>query len=120
MGQNPLSKKHRRFLNMAFEVARDSTLRCMHGAVLVKNGNVIAVAANRLRNDPRFVEDSDDKSSIHSYHAEIMAIKRANTSLVGATIYVARAKHGKPSFSRPCNNCYEAIRDAGVKEIIYT
>ena len=105
---------------MAFEIARDSTLRCRHGAVIVKNGNVVSVAANRLRNDPRFVEDADDKSSIHSYHAEIMAINRANTSLRGATIYVARERHGQPSLSRPCSNCYDAIVSAGIKEIIYT
>lgn len=87
---------------------------------MVKNGNVLAIGINTLRNDPAFVHRNETKSGVHSYHAEIVAMRRVRGSLEGATIYVAREMHGKPSLSRPCNRCYRAIVAAGIKEIIYT
>jgi deoxycytidylate deaminase len=96
-------------------------MRAKHGAVLTKNGNVVAVATNRLRNCPRTIKHAGADN--YSYHAERLAIRRAqanNVDLDGAVIYVARSMGRGSGLSRPCNRCYDAIVDAGIKKIVYT
>ena len=74
------------------------------GAVIVKNGKVIAEGANRVapNNDP-------------TAHAEVMAIRKAcreleTFDLGGCTIY---------SSCEPCPMCLSALYWAGVKRICY-
>ena len=90
-----------------------------HGAVVVKSGRVMAVGINKWRNHPSIIEQSKVKHEC-SVHAEVDAISRVNNAR-GATIYVARVNNsGEPLLSRPCDNCYTAILDAGISKIIYT
>lgn len=72
---------------------------------------------NRFRNHPDTVSDPHTQSS---YHAEIGALRMASDAR-GATVYVARhAGNGKPGQSRPCEACELALREAGVRKVIYT
>lgn len=95
-----------------------------HGAIVTIGGKVVAVGVNRLRNDPsKFPANHLNKNSEDiSVHAEIAALKALGGEAKGAKIYIARwhPKTGKTSLSRPCDNCYKALMEAGVKEIIYT
>jgi deoxycytidylate deaminase len=119
-----LSNKQKRMLNLAAKIAETSELGQQHGAVIVKGGRVISVGVNKWRNKS-FVEITHSQPSPHSlvlsYHAEIDAINRAGINLNGSTMYIARINTEKEHrFSRPCNNCMDAIHAAGIKKIIYT
>lgn len=90
-----------------------------HGSVIVKGGRVISTGINKERSHPRIVSSEHIKDHC-SVHAEIDAIKKAK-DVSGATIYVARVnKRGVARDSRPCNRCYEVIKNNGIKKIIYT
>jgi deoxycytidylate deaminase len=109
-------------VRLATVLAETSKCRIRHGAILVRGGSVLSCGTNRDRNCPSVFDNSHDKSRHSSLHAEMAAIKKASTtSLVGATIYVARVnKQGLPRMSRPCNHCYVEILRAGIKEIVFT
>lgn len=108
-------------MNIAFMVAQDSDLRAQHGAVITQSGKPVVIATNRKRNCPRTTPGAGEDN--YSYHAERLAIKRAvaqGIDLRGAVIYIARNMHGKRSLSRPCNRCYNAIVESGIKKVVYT
>jgi len=90
-----------------------------HGAVIVRGGSVLATGMNKDRNHPTIV--SSEHIKIHcSVHAEIDALKKVDDPR-GATIYVARVnRRGQERNSRPCPSCYSAIKNSGIKKIIYT
>ena len=90
-----------------------------HGSVIVKGGRVISTGINKERSHPRIVSSEHIKEHC-SVHAEVDAIKKAK-DVTGATIYVARVnKRGKARDSRPCNRCYEVIKNNGIKKIVYS
>jgi len=115
-----ISNKDKRYLKLAKNIALSSKERRKHGAVIVKSNRVLSVGINKFRNHPDIIPESMIKKSC-STHAEIDALKKINYDAKNATIYVARVNNnGQPMLSRPCNNCYIAIKDAGVKNIVYT
>jgi len=92
------------------------------GAVIVKNGKVIANGANNfplnLNHSKQLSWDNKSKDWIETkypyvVHAEMNAYADANKkkqSINGATIYVTLY---------PCNECAKNLIQAGIKEIIY-
>ncbi len=96
----------RRFMNMAIELSERNIAEGggPFGAVIVKDGEVLASAANRVvpNNDP-------------TAHAEVNAIREAcaklqTFSLKGSTIYAS---------CEPCPMCLSAIYWAGIDRICY-
>ncbi len=89
-----------RYLTIARKVARKSTHRHQqHGAVVVRGGAVLASAAN---------------SSRRGRCAERRALKC--NSFDGATVYTARSNG---LCSRPCDACVAAMREAGVRSVVF-
>lgn len=95
----------RRWLSLALKVSAQA-LHPQHrlGAVVVRGGHVLAKAANIAR----------PLDSGHRGHAEVRALQQ--TDATGATLYVVRS-NGR--MSRPCPACWQAIRAAGVRQVIY-
>ena len=101
-----ITEDDRRFMKMACDLACEN-VDCgggPFGAVIVKDGEVIAAAGNSvtLDNDP-------------TAHAEVNAIRRAcaltrNFKLDGCVVY---------SSSEPCPMCLGALYCAGVSRIYY-
>lgn len=90
-----------------------------HGAVIVRGGSVISVGINKNRNHPTVVSSEHIKTHC-SVHAEVDAIRKVKNAK-GATIYVARVnKSGGDLLSRPCDRCHKAIKDAGIRKVVYT
>lgn len=99
--------QHEKFLTMAINLAKKSAKNNLggpFGAVVVKNGKVIAKAHNTVvpNNDP-------------TAHAEINAIRKAckkmkNFELKGCTIYAS---------AEPCPMCLGAIYWTRLKDIYY-
>ena len=115
-----LGKRDTYFLGMARTMAESSNERKRHGAIVVKNGNIVGMGFNRFRNDPDKVSPEHIKSDC-SYHAEIIALRMAGDKTSGATLYVARVNNvGLDRNSKPCHNCEQAIKVAGIKRVVYT
>ena len=87
-------------------------------ALIVKGGSVISTGLSKRRNDPLNVPGGENCSE----HAEAAALRRARKSnLSGATAYIARiGRDGEPKLAKPCSECEQALRDAGIKKIVYT
>lgn len=101
------------------KLAEYSTCKQQHGAIIIKGGSVLSVGINRNKNNPTFVGEATKNWSVHAEAAAIRACKGAD--LRNATIYVARINNsGKPMMSKPCLKCEKAIREAGIKKVVYT
>lgn len=108
-------------LDLAAKVAETSEQRYRLGAVVVKNGNVIAVGVNKRRNHPDIFESKAQIMRHASCCAERDALRRAGEAARGSTVYVARvSKSGGVLLARPCNRCYTAMKSAGVKTAYWT
>ncbi len=101
-----ITDEDRRFMKMACDLAMENIDNGggPFGAVIVRNGEVIAAAGNTvtLNNDP-------------TAHAEVNAIRRAcslthNFKLDGCVVY---------SSCEPCPMCLSALYWAGVSRIYY-
>lgn len=106
-------------MNRAMNLAELSTATQKHGAVIVIGGSVMGVGVNVNKNDPNYAGENTVKFSVHAEEAALRACKGAN--LRRATIYVARVnKKGEPAMSKPCLRCQKAIKDAGIRKVVYT
>lgn len=101
-----ISAEDRAFMRMAIELSIENIDQGggPFGAVVVRNGHVVAKGANRVvaNNDP-------------TAHAEVVAIRNAcreleTFDLEGCTIYAS---------CEPCPMCLSAIYWAGIKRICY-
>lgn len=94
----------------------ESRERTKHGCIIVNGGAVQSKGTNTYRNQPGIIQEIEALSD----HAEINALKRGS-NLRGAVAYIARVNnHGEPRQSRPCPDCLQALKDAGIKRIVYT
>lgn len=115
-----LTKSARSAITLARSVAQSSLSKHRHGAVLTRGGNVISTGFNKDRNDPRLC--SPEHILQHcSTHAEASAIMQAGPAARGSVLYVVRVnKKSKLLNSRPCPRCWDAIRAAGVRKVVYS
>lgn len=92
-----------------------------HGAVLVKGGSIINIAANSDNHTP-FGQRFRSLPGRATHHAElgcILGIDKSMTS--GGVVYVARInKAGDWKMSKPCSMCHEALKFVGVRKVVYT
>ena len=99
-------------------------LACM----IYKGGNLLSSAVNQKKTHPTM-------KKYNSYvpfrkwgylHAEMAALlqlswETGKDDLKGCTLYVARKRcDGTIAIARPCPACLAAIRDSGIKKIVYT
>ena len=96
-----------RWIRVANLEARKSNHIHKMGAIVVKGGRVLGKAANLSK--PYGMICNKGR------HAEVRAISRCGCT-VGATLIVTRHQG---TCSKPCPDCMEAIRAAGIIEIGY-
>lgn len=106
MGDYKFTSEDRRFMQMAIDISVENVKSGggPFGAVIVRNGEVLATGANRVtvNNDP-------------TAHAEVNAIRTAcakvgDFKLKGSTCYTS---------CEPCPMCLSALYWAGVERIFY-
>ena len=99
-------------------------LACM----IYKGGNLLASAVNQKKTNPTMKKyNSHVPYRKWGYlHAEMAALLQlpwepGKNDLKGCTLYVARKRcDGSVGMARPCAACAAAIKDAGIKKIVYT
>ena len=122
LSYKPLSRRKQSFLNLAQRAAESSECVHKHGAIIVRSGSVLSIGVNKWRNIHTPTQDifKNGLRSDLSVHAEMDALSRVAMP-AGATIYVARVrKNGKPALSKPCKDCAQKLKEAGIAKIIYT
>ena len=98
------------------------------GAVAVAGHHIISSGFNMRKTDTlqkqynvyRFSEDTP-----HCLHAEISClkplIKRKDIDFKNVELYIYREyKNGELALARPCESCFQLIRDLGIRNIYYT
>jgi deoxycytidylate deaminase len=86
------------------------------GASLYAGSRLLSLGANRWCTHPA----SDNKYFNRSFHAENVAlVRRKHYDIISRlTMYIGRMREdGTIGCSRPCNNCLELMRLAGVRRV---
>lgn len=112
----------KRSLQLAMEIALYSDHRCKIGCVVTdKRGKIISQGFNRLKTHPTQAHYAKRYGNIHQIylHAEISALIKCREA--PHTIFIARhLRSGKEGIGKPCPICEMAIKESGVKNVIYT
>lgn len=100
-------------------------------ASIVYQNEVVSIGTNRMKSSPLQAKYSRNNESIF-LHAEIDAIGKAKKELSfkeleKSTLYICRVKYVEPyktswqfGLAKPCLGCYKAIKDFGIKTVMYT
>ena len=121
-------------LSKAKEIAVKSTFQNTHGknigvgAVIYKGKKIIASSVNKNKTHPlmKYYNKEVPYKRIPYLHAEIAALLAARweigkNDLKNCTVYIARKLNCDGwGFARPCPACMQALKDAGIKKIVYT
>jgi len=117
-----LSRKEKKYVDLAKRISFQSDYSHKHGAVLTKGANIVNVSCNKNKFSSfakRFKKNNKDFATVHAELGTILNVERTNTD--GATVYVVRTNNqGEFRLSKPCSMCEEAMRWVGVKKVIYS
>lgn len=118
-----VSRRQKRFIELGTRIAQTSDFKdYRHGAVLVKGGSILNVAANKnshVRFGNRFRKRNCGHATHHAELGCILGLDRSATN--GSTLYVVRiGKKGELRMSKPCEMCQAILRHVGVKKVIYS
>lgn len=128
------------YLNIAHSVSlRSSCITRQYGAVVVKDGEIIATGYNgsprgeknccdlgyckrydKLKwGDSVHTHNDGDYNSCESVHAEMNAlISASRKDLIGSTLYLFGIENGRRINSEPCPICSRMIKNAGVARVV--
>lgn len=116
------SHKQRRYLELARRQAYQSEFNFRHGCVLVKGGQILNAAFNKVLYSSFATRFQNRKQWRGTKHAEIGVILGLDYKLTsGADVYVVRVNNfGDFLLSSPCPMCRSVNRFVGIRRIIYS
>jgi len=94
-------------------------------AIITDNkGNILSTGLNSYdKTHPlqaKYANKTNNECNVF-LHAEIAALVKNHSGQTPSKIYVARIyKNGDYALAKPCPICSMAIKEAGIKEVIYT
>ena len=103
------------YLRMASEWAKLSHCsRKQVGAIIVKNGTIIADGYNGTPSGFENMCETDEGSTkwyvLHAEANAILKVARSNNSCEGSTLYITLS---------PCKDCSKLIIQAGIKRVVF-
>lgn len=125
-----LSKSHRAYFKAAKAVSEMSEFKQHRiGVVAVYRHKIISSGYNSYITNPlqkkynRFRFDTD--MTLHSKHAELDCLlpilNRRDIDFSRVSLYIYRQhKSGAPGIARPCESCFNLIKDLGIRDIYYS
>lgn len=101
------------------KVAAKSSCDYKLGSLITNGGRILSEGFNRYRKTCSLGRSYGETESIH---AEIDALRKMKREdVAGMTLYVARfMKNGSFARSKPCSGCNRAIRELGIRKVVYT
>ena len=117
-----ISRKVRRYFELAKKYAFKSTICHKHSSVLVKGGKIINVSYNKLVFSSLANRFRRQQKGIGTLHAEIGAVLNLDKSVTNnADLYVMRINNkGHYMLSAPCSMCIKTAQFMNIRRIIYT
>ena len=120
-----------RYFRLAKNASENSDFKQHHiGAVAVLNHHVLDTSWNTNRTSPLQMyynkyRGLDFNGVVHKCHAEIELINKLkrfhNIDFSKVDVFLYREwKDGELALSRPCNSCYKAFYDVGIKHLYYS
>lgn len=115
-----MPQPHVDVFDRAVQLAHKSTMTQRHGAVIVRNGEIIGEGYNHW---------TTYMSHSYSCHAEVAALlsvkNKTKKMLQDATMIVVRISnnHCMPNvlkLSKPCENCTKEINKWGIRKVFYS
>lgn len=117
-----LSKKEKKYVDLAKRISYQSGYSHRHGAVLIKGASIINVSCNKNKFSSfatRFTKKEKEFVTVHAELGSILNVERTHTE--GATVYVVRVNNqDELRLSKPCPMCEEAMRFVGIKKVVYS
>ncbi len=122
----PISKEKIFYIEEALKEAKKSPLRCKHGCIIVKDGEIISRGFNNFRGYNKY--GTCFINHRYSTHAEQAAIDNCTNrnNMKDADLYVVRLdvkKYGT-SYSAPCHKCSKLIKSCkkkyGLRKIYFS
>ena len=102
------------YINVAKQISTLShCVRSKVGAVLVKEGNIIAFGYNGTPSGMDNCCEQENVTLPHVIHAEVNAVLKAartGAAVEGSTLYLTLS---------PCLDCSKLILQAGIKRVVY-
>ena len=117
------------YIRRAWHLARMSTEKQRHGAILISGRKTIAVGCNTFRNYPQNVSNPAVDCSYHAEHNVLKQI--AARSNAASDVFVELAKSSRLYVvrinrkdmllpSEPCDKCKTLLLAAKIKEVIHS
>lgn len=109
-------------LNEAFKLAHTSPYgRFRLGAIIAQRKSIVSYGVNQKKSHPLQAKYANRPHLQCWLHAEVHAISNAKAGdIINSDCYVARVlMDGSWGNSRPCEGCERALKDYGVKRVIY-
>jgi len=99
----------KKFIDLAEKIATASSCKYKHGAILVRDKEILSVGVNRMLGfDPVLTR----YGLFYSLHAEMDALRKVRNLPQNTTLYITRNKF---RHSAPCPDCWRIIHS--IKEI---
>lgn len=124
-------KFQNKILDILFKIAETSNGQYKLACAITHRKTILAFGVNSFKTDPFQKKYANKEEKIYR-HAEVDAIKRVHNKfgkdiLSKSTLYIVRirrpykgAKHFVYGISAPCSGCSKAIKEFGIKKVIYT
>lgn len=111
---------------LATAIARASALTAQSthpdhrmACLVIGRKGVLTQGWNSFKSHPKVKAASGKEEKIF-LHAEIHALVRGHRNVRGATAIVVRIRrNGAPGSSSPCQMCYLALLEAGIRDVVY-
>jgi deoxycytidylate deaminase len=102
------------FIKLAEKISKNSSCKYQHGAVIVRNKDIVSVGINRLMG---FDQTLTRFGLVYSLHSEMDAIRKEHDIPNNSTMYVARSKYRS---SKPCEICMRVIKKTNIKRVVFS
>lgn len=127
-----MTVRDEKFIALLSRIAEDLTdhVKTRICAAVVLKNQIISFGTNSRKTDPFQARFGKNTHNIYQ-HAEIAAIKRAKNRISekdmrNTTLYVVRRKFTDTNrnfcygIAKPCDGCAKAIKEYGIKTVIWT
>lgn len=121
---------HERYLKIAGEIAQTSDFKNYKvGCIVIYKNSIISSASNSNKthtmqsryNKYRNIKEGAFPAKVHAEMSAISKIRYLDIDWSKVTVYVTRnTKSNSYGMARPCASCMAAIKEKGIKNIVYS